>query len=230
VKPLENSRTILRYADGAPALIERAIKGSKTGHVLLWTTPLSRRPNRDEPGAWNEFPNSWAFVDILNQTVPYLAGTASEQLNYEAGQDAVLTLDPNSKASSYNVQGPDAKVSDRLAAPTTSDVLLVPSPQKEGQWKVDGKGPNGSDSHLGFSVNVSPIESQVIALKKDDLNGLFGGKDNYQIATNADELEKYQKTGWVGYDLFPMLMFLILAIVTAENLLANKFHRNVAKA
>jgi hypothetical protein len=231
VKPLENSRTLLRYSDGSPALLERAIKGSKTGHVLLWTTPLSRRPNRDDPAAWNEFPNFWSFLEIMNQTVPYLAGTASEQLNYEAGENAILTVDPNSKATTYNVQGPDPKVvSDRLSAPTTSDVLLVTSPQKEGQWKVEGKGPNGSESRLGFSVNVSPIESQVVALKPDDLDGLFGGKKNYQIANDASELEKAQEIGWIGYDLFPWLMFLILVLVTAENLLANKFHRNVATA
>jgi hypothetical protein len=228
VKPTENSRTLLFYADGSPALLERAIKGPKAGHVLLWTTPLSRRADRTEAAAWNEFPNSWAFVDIMNQTVPYLAGTASEQLNYEAGQDAVLTIDPSSKASSYSVLAPDAKTADRISAPTTSDILPIPSLQKEGQWKVEGKGPAGSDSHLGFSVNVSPLESQVVALKKDDLNGLFGGKDNYQIANDAAELERAQTIGYIGYDLFPWLMFLILALVTAENLLANKFHRNVA--
>jgi hypothetical protein len=230
VKPLDNARTLLRYSDGSPALLERAVKGTKTGHVLLWTTPLSRRTNREDPGAWNEFPNFWAFLDVMNQTVPYLAGTASEQLNYEAGQDAILTIDPNSKASSYTVQSPDPKVSERLSAPTTSDVLLYPSPQKEGQWKVEGKGPNGSERRLGFSVNISPIESQVIALKPNDLDSLLGGKDNYQIANNAAELEKAQTTGWIGYDLFPYLMFLILALVTAENFLANKFHRNAATA
>ncbi len=230
VKPLENSRTLLRYADGAPALLERAIKGTKTGHVLLWTTPLSRRPDRKEADAWNEFPNSWAFVDVLNQTVPYLAGTASEQLNYEAGENAVLTIDPNSKATSYNVQSPDPKVAYRQAAPTTSDILLIPSPQKAGQWKVDGKGPNGSENRLGFSVNVSAIESQVVAIKDNDLNGLFGGKDDYQIANDAAELVKVQSQVRIGYDMFPTLMFLILALVTAENFLANKFHRNSAKA
>jgi hypothetical protein len=235
VKPIENvvSRPLLRYADGNPALLERAIKGTRTGHVLLWTTPLSRRASRDEPGAWNEFPNpkSWAFVDVMNQIVPYLAGTASEQLNYEAGQPAVLTIDPNSKASTYTVQGPDPKViSDRLNAPTTSDVLLIEAPQQEGQWKVQGKGTNGTESRLGFSVNVSPVESQVIALKPNDLDGLFGGKDYYQVANNVDELERAQQTVRVGHDLFPWLMFLILALVTAENLLANKFHRNVATA
>ena len=40
-QPIEGTRTLLTFADGAPALIERAFKGPKPGRVLLWTTPLS---------------------------------------------------------------------------------------------------------------------------------------------------------------------------------------------
>ena len=56
VKPPEGSRVLLSFADGAPALLERTFKGSKTGRVLLWTTPLSRRARRSDRGSWNEFP------------------------------------------------------------------------------------------------------------------------------------------------------------------------------
>jgi hypothetical protein len=228
VKPADNARTLLRYSDGSPALLERTFKGTRTGHVLLWTTPLSRRVSPSEPGAWNEFPLSWSFVDVMTQTIPYLAGTAGERLNYEAGQDAILTLDPTSRASNYIVQGPDPKISDRLAAPTTTDVLLVPSPAKEGQWKVEGKGPDGSQRKMGFSVNVSALEAQVIALKPNDLDGLFGGKDNYKIADDAQKLRDIVGSTRTGSELFPWLMMLILALVTAENLLANKFHKKTA--
>ncbi len=230
VKPLDNSRVLLRFTDGNPAILERAIKGTRTGHVLLWTTPLSRRVDRTEPAAWNEFPQSWAFVDLLSQTIPYLAGTAGERLNYEAGQDAILTVDANRRASSYIVQGPDPKISDRLAAPTASDILPIQSPSKEGQWKVEGKGPDGSQMKMGFSVNVSPLETQVVALKDNDLDGLFGGKDNYKIADDLAGLVRAQGIGRIGIDIFPWLMMLILALVTAENLLANKFHKETPKA
>jgi hypothetical protein len=230
VKPSDSSRTILKYADGNPALLERSFKGTRTGHVLLWTTPLARRVSRDEPGAWNEFPQSWAFVDILSQTIPYSAGTSGERLNYEAGQDAILTIDPNRKASNYTVQGPDPKISDRLSAPTTGEMLLVPTPQKAGQWTVKGTGPDGSQMKMGFSVNVPPTETQVLPLKPNDLDGLFGGKDNYKIAESAQGLREAVEKIRHGDELFPYLMFLILALVTAENLLANKFHRDRAAA
>ena len=228
VKSADNARTILKYSDGAPALIERSFKGNRTGHVLLWTTPLARRVSRDEPGAWNEFPQSWAFVDVLSQAIPYFAGTSGERLNYEAGQDAILTIDPNRKASNYTVQGPDPKVTDRLSAPTTGDVLLIPTPQKAGQWTVKGTGPDGSQMKMGFSVNVPTTEAQVLSLKPNDLDTLFGGKDNYKIAEDAKGLRAAIEKGRFGYELFPYLMLLILALVTGENLLANKFHRDSA--
>ncbi len=228
VRPAESSRTLLKYADGGPALLERTFKGPRTGHVLLWTTPLSRRYDRADPAAWNEFPLSWSFLDVLMQTVPYLAGTAGERLNYEAGQDAAVTIDPNRRSASYTVQGPEANLNQRLAAPLASDILLVSAPQKQGQWKVEGKGPDGSAMKLGFSVNAPAAESQVVALKPHDLDGVFGGKDNYKIADTAEGLRDAVEKTLYGFELFPWLMFLILALVTAENLLANKFHRDTA--
>src|SRR5207248_8198245 len=59
-QPIEGARTLLSFADGAPALLERAFKGPKTGRVLLWTTPLSTRAStaaNRPPDVWNEFPS-----------------------------------------------------------------------------------------------------------------------------------------------------------------------------
>ena len=142
----------------------------------------------------------------------------------------MLTVDTKVPVSSYNVLGPDPKSSYPLATTPGSDVLLVPAPSREGQWRVDGKTATGSMMKLGFSVNVPTTESQVVALKPNDLDGLFGGKDNYKIADDAASLDRAQEVGRRGNELFPFLMLLILAIVTLENLLANKFHKNTPKA
>ena len=44
----------------------------------------------------------------MTQTVPYLAGTSSEELIYEAGQDVLLPIDPARRFKNYIVQDPDA--------------------------------------------------------------------------------------------------------------------------
>lgn len=230
VKPVEAARVLLKYTDGSPALVERIFKGAQTGRVLLWTTPLSRRVLRTSPGAWNEFPQSWAFLELMLESVPYLAGTAGERLNYEAGEDVSLVLDPAHRASNYSVQGPDPKLTERLSVPATSDSLAIAQPPKEGQWKVEGQAGDGTKLKLGFSINPPATESQVVALKPEALAGLFGDKDRYQVADDPAALERAQSKGRFGFELFPLVMFLILGLVTAENLLANKFHRDSAAA
>ena len=54
------------------------------------------------------------------ETIPYLAGTSGERLNYEAGQDAMLTLDAATvKASQLHRSGAGPQESpNKLAAPT----------------------------------------------------------------------------------------------------------------
>ena len=229
VKPVDSARVLLRYTDGAPALIERIFKGARTGRVLLWTTPLSRRVARNMEGAWNEFPQSWTFLSLLLETVPYLAGMAGERLNYDAGENAVLIIDPARRATNYAVQGPDPKLTERLSVPATSDTLVIATPSKAGQWTVTGQSTGGDKQNLGFSLNALASESEVVPLKPEDLAGLFGGKDRYQVADDPTSLERAQAKGRFGFELFPLVMFLILGLVTAENLLANKFHRDSAK-
>ncbi len=227
VKPPEGSRVLLSYADGAPALLERTFKGSKTGRVLLWTTPLSRRARRSDRGSWNEFPlpvYGWAFLALMNETVPYLAGTSNEQLDFEAGENVLLFLGPGARYQSFLLMGPDTKTPDSLAPSATSDYLEIVAPQMLGQWTVMAKDAENQQTRLGFSLNPPRSESQLVPLETKELDAIFG-KDGYALAEDATTLQKYQDTVRVGNELFPWLMMLILIIVTLENLLANTFYK-----
>ena len=62
-------------------------------------------------------------------------------------------------------------------------------------------------------------------LAEEDLNTLFGNKDGFALADSAANLKRVQRTARVGRELFPWIMALILVLVTAENYLANRFHR-----
>jgi hypothetical protein len=229
VTPHQTARTLLTIRDNAPALLERVIRGPKTGHVLLWTTPLARRADRRSPGAWNEFPLpdyniGWAFYYLMNQTVPYLAGTSSEQLIYEAGQDVMLPIDPSRRFKNYIVQGPNAREPNRLSPPATSDSLLIESPQQIGSWSVTASGDEGAKATLGFSVNPPLSESQFVPLSEADLDRLFL-KAKHKLVNDPQSLVQEVEMIHVGREVFPWLMVLILILVTAENLLANRFHR-----
>ena len=93
-QPVEGTHVLLSYSDGAPALLERTFKGPKTGRVLLWTTPLSRRPDvggalAANLNAWSELPSAsyWPFLVLMDQTVPYLAGASSESAQFRRGRE-----------------------------------------------------------------------------------------------------------------------------------------------
>ena len=106
-------------------------------------------------------PLFWSFCLLMKQTVPYLAGTAGEQLNYEAGEDVILPIDPARRFTNYIVQGPDAKTTDRLTPRRRTTSLVIVAPQPLGQWTVAASDPDGRSRTLGFSVNPPADESQL---------------------------------------------------------------------
>ncbi|HWE40391.1 MAG TPA: BatA domain-containing protein [Isosphaeraceae bacterium] len=219
-------RVLLKFQDGAPALIEKTFPGQATGHVLLWTTPLARRADRRDRAAWNEFPLFWSFLELNDQTVPYLAGAAAERLTYDAGESVSLPLDPSRRAQGgYTVEAPDKATAGRYEPPANASALVIEAPQALGQWSVLPGGTAAGASPPGFSVNFPPGEALLTPLDEKDLVGLFGAKDRYQLADSPETLQRAVKQTRIGHELFPWLMALILALVTAENYLANRFYR-----
>ncbi|MFI5460573.1 MAG: BatA domain-containing protein [Isosphaerales bacterium] len=236
-QPVEGTRTLLKFSDGEPALVERSFKGKKTGRVLLWTTPLSRRPDsggdmRSDPGAWSEFPfpaYGWSFLALMDQTVPYLAGTSKELLNFDAGESVLLKLDPTFHFTSFLVTGPSPATKPRLLPSPSSEFLEIGAPPDLGPWTVKAKAVDNREKMMGFSVNVPRGESQFAPLEKNDLDSIFG-KDGYLLAEDAAAHTKMDKIVRFGYEVFPWLMFLILMVVTLENFLANTFYKEPARA
>ena len=81
----------------------------------------------------------------------------------------------------------------------------------------------------GFSVNPPAGESQFSVLEPTDLNMLFGGKDRYALADDPDSLKRVIDRARVGHELFPWIMCLILVVVTAESVLANRFYKETGQ-
>ncbi len=160
----------------------------------------------------------------MYHTVPYLAGTSNEQLNFEAGENVLLKLEPTARFTKFLVTGPDPKTKPRLVPSPSNDFLEVVEPPDLGIWSVKATAADNRTTMLGFSVNVPGKESKFDPLKKQDLDTIFG-KDNYKLAEDVQTLEKIVTIGRMGHEIFPWLMFLILIVVTLENFLANTFYK-----
>jgi hypothetical protein len=225
------TRALLTYQDGSPALVERSFPGGReVGRTLVWTTPLSRRASPGDTDAWNEFPiRGWSFLALMLRTVPYLAGSASGDLNFAPGEFVRLPLPPGLRGGGFLVQGPTPELSQRVSPQPGASELVIEGPEAVGQWTVT---PTGGDARpadaMGFSVNAPAEESSLAPLEAGDLNTLFGGEDGYALAADPDELDRVQTGQRVGRELFPLIMALILALLTAEGFLANRFHREAA--
>lgn len=237
--PIGDARTLLWYQDDTPALIERGVTGEgRPGRVLLWTTDLKRVPRVESN--WNEFPIAyWSFFQLMNQTVPYLSGSAGPRLTIEAGDSVTLPLESGRRTTDINAQPPGQVPPIRLNEPTDGRPLVVSTRAPNlkvgdmlGHWQVTTTQDRGPGQTLGFSVNAPASESDAAVIDAATLDALIG-KDRYKVASDLAELKRQMSETIVGRELFPWLMFALLLLVTLENALANLFYRerpNVAPA
>lgn len=209
---------VIPYRDGRPALLERPV-GS--GRVLIMTTPISDRPDRDP---WNLLPvgEAWPFVILANQMLSYLVGSADEQLNYLAGQAVVLRLDRQSPRTPYVVTLPnDEKV---LQSPDAGKgTLTFSSADRAGNYRVQAGG-ESSGVDRGFSVNLAPDQTDLSRLAEDRLQPLFG-KNEFRLVRSEDQLDRAVSTARVGREMFPLLILLVAMILGAEQVVANRFYK-----
>jgi hypothetical protein len=127
----------------------------------------------------------------------------------------------------YTIQGPDGKTSQRLTPSARETTLVIEAPPTPGHWAVTASDPGSRSRSLGFSIHPRAEEAQLTPLGPGDLDALFGN-DQYKLADNPESLKTAIATTRIGHEIFPWIMAVILVLLTAENLLANRFHRQRA--
>ena len=166
------------------------------------TTPISDEPNRDP---WNLLPagglgeGPWPLLILVNQMAAYLVGSNDQQLNYLAGQTAVLRLDQTSRRRSYMLYAPGKPGDPRQADLNRSD-LPIAETEQVGNYRLQAGGVGGVD--LGFSVNYAPNQTQIDRLSDEDISGVFGPV-KFQLARTREQIDRDISMGRVGRELFP---------------------------
>jgi hypothetical protein len=211
---------VLLFSDGRPAVLERPV-GS--GRALTITTPVSDRPNQNP---WNLLPVSdeaWPFLILVNQMASYLVGSGNEQLNYFAGQTAVLQLDPETQRANYLLTGP-GDVSVPLSADPQHHRLVITATEQPGFYRVQSGGREAGFDR-GLSVNLAPEQTQLERLDKKELAQIFA-PDKIRIAQTKQQIDRDISMGRVGRELFPPLILAVALFLALESLLANRFYRS----
>lgn len=220
--PADDVYVLAPFANSQPALVERRVGA---GRVITMTTPVSD-PAYDDP--WNLLPTGpdpWPFLALANGIADYLVGAGDKQLNYQAGQTAVLYLSPQEQVSSYVLDIPGAAPVRQTLTPGQAD-LSVASTEALGNYRVRAGGLGGKLDR-GFSVNCSPSISELAHVRNATIVDTLG-KERVQIARSQEEIEVRVGQGRVGRELFPMLILLLALALGVEALLANRFYRDTA--
>ncbi len=113
-EPLGNDvQSIIPYTNGKPAILERHVG---QGRVITMTTPVS---DELDDSAWNNLPSEGfansitvppqPFIILANEMLLYLVVRSGEELNYDAGQTARVSLAPGRRWSGTCSRCPRAR-------------------------------------------------------------------------------------------------------------------------
>lgn len=217
------ARTVLRFTNGAPALVERLIEpvpNRRMGTVAVFATPPTVEPVLER---WNDLPQSPAtFVILMDQLTLHLSGVAARRWNWTVGADLVLQLQGRRTHNIYRLVGPEQ------AAPVTGkieggqNVLVLSSPNTPGHYRlVLGTGQETEERR--FSLNVDRRESRLERLSEGEVLAMFP-EGMAIVARGTEELSRVAEQARTGRELFPYLATLLLLVFAVEHWLANRFY------
>jgi hypothetical protein len=229
VEPLPTGEVVVRYDDAdepnkrRPAVLERA--GGK-GRVFQLTSPM------DTGTLFNDYltlENSWTvvFPALLLRTA---AGSRDdERFNFETGQSVRLPVAKlvAGKAGNLVLDGPGIPVAEAAVKLTEkqADVTVGP-PRTNAPGNFSLTGPN-PDWREGFSLNVPADESTLDKVPVEGIEDVTGAGSVVSVGRDVDLKEVFGKTEALRapVELFPWLLILLLLLLAAEGLVANRFYR-----
>jgi hypothetical protein len=218
--------TVASYSNREPAILERTLG---KGHVVTMNTPVSVSRDTPRDRRWNDLPTgleAWPYLMLVDQMCSYLAGSTDGQLNYLAGETAILRTSRDERYNTYLLTTPRGDTY-RQSADLKQRSIAIASTQSIGNYQVTAGGEQGG-LNRGFSVNVPLKASDLTRTDEEGLKQVFGDTE-FRLAHSREEIDRNISTGRVGRELFPLLMALLAVALAAEHVLANRFYRSDAK-
>jgi hypothetical protein len=215
----QDTHVVLPFSNGKPALLERSVQ---KGRVLVLTTPISDPARPAGREAWNELPTSedaWPFFVLANELMVYLAGAGNSQLNYSAGETAVLANDPDKDPQRYQLFTPAEEPQEITAG---DDQVVVTFTERPGAYRLRGNR-NGPVTR-GFAVNLPARVTDLSRAKHETLAACLG-QQGFQLARSREEIKREVGEARVGREFYPYLLVLLAVVLALEFLLANRFYR-----
>ncbi len=209
-----DSRALLKYGDGAPAVLERKLGA---GRVVLWT--CSPDP------AFSDFARRPAFLILLLRTIELFSTGVSGPQGCLWKEAVVLPIPPGFETGAVTVRGPGDD-SDRPVT-TRTDRAATLLPDRIGHWTVRFSTEERTEE-VGFSVNVDPAESDLTPVDAVEVARLFPAGRTF-VGTDVASLERDERTVSESLDLSTPLLLGLLALLVGESFFANRFYKQVSR-
>ncbi|MBX9790643.1 MAG: BatA domain-containing protein [Pirellulales bacterium] len=219
----EQSAVAMSFADGQPAMFEQRLG---RGRLLTLVTSLSDQPD-ERPIPWNQLLTGlepWPGFMLANEMALYLVDSTEGQLNYAVGQTAALRLRPDDHVTSYVLTTPTGdNLKGSVAA--AAETLTVAGNEWPGHYQLRSGGTEGG-WRRGYSANVPADASRLERVAPDEVQSTFG-KRTVHVARSQAEMEREISTSRVGRELYPLVMVVLAVALGLEQILANRFYRQV---
>jgi hypothetical protein len=200
----KDAKTIARFDDGAPALIERRVGG---GRVLAWASSLDVQ--------WNDLALKPVFLPFIHRAIRHLAAYEERPPWSTVGDvfEPAQAGDPKVGRVALTPAGQRLTLDDEGA-----DVLAL---EEQGFYEIRAQG-RDTEPPLTVASNVDLAESDLTPMDPQEVvaaaTGLAGGSlADAAAGTPTDEShERAQKVWW-------NLLFAGLVLLGLETVLANRF-------
>lgn len=208
---------VLKYTDGAPALIERAI-GAGRGKCILLTTAAHFQPT----GYWSELPLRWSYLLLAEQVARRLAGVGDAQFNFIVGSTPVLDFPGEGPLPAFSVVDPQKELAKVASDPKAGRVVRMPTTKFPGIYRVDST--DAEKLTAAYAVNIPDSESSLEPIDPKRIEDMLE-KGRVSIIKDLDSMQRAISKDRVGRELFALLMLLLLIIISVEGWFASRFYK-----
>ena len=204
VKPLKGSDVILRFDNGAVALLEKRVG---RGRVLLFTSSIDPQ--------WNNLARQGIYVPLVHETLRYLALHEEKKPSYTVGEPVRLIL---SAGDFVRVIAPHG--TETILSSTIVDDVFYRATDQPGFYQLRGR-----QKQDVLAVNVSAAESDLFSTDGPTAFGnnptdeaVKAPRSQRAAAAIAVHAEKSQRLWW-------WILLAVFFLALGETLLANRTHR-----
>jgi hypothetical protein len=225
----EDLRIVARFDSGPPAIVEKQFG---RGRVLLFASTADTE--------WNNFPQTPAFLVVMQDLVGHLAASDYGQRNVRVGQpyrrafspeelvESVVVRAPGEGAAEWTLKpvlraAPESKP-DAAASPTYTE-LVFDGTDIAGAYEVELIRSDGAKQPIEYlAANPPPEESRIERATPAQIRATLPGFE-FTPVDGGSELTRAVRKARTGRELARPILWTVLALACVELVLGRAFGR-----